>query len=503
VAAGADAAERSADPAGERPGRAGTLRGALLGASFVLLLLVGLSRPNAASPDLGVRGWVPALVLPLTLSSAAVTVALWAAYLLGGAGVLAGLLGRRSRPVRWWLPVLLALLALLALPFGSADHVNYAAYGRIFLQGGDPYVVSPIGWHGGVDPITSHVEAPWTTEPSVYGPMATVLQAFSAAAGGDHLRQVVWVWQVLVVLAWLGVRWLLLGVLDGSARRRVDVAWTLNPLVFGVGVLGAHVDVIGTVFAVAAVWLAFRWTGLGGAGACGAAAALAGCTKFTYAITGVAVLAAWWAVRDRRWSPRGVGSLVGAAAVVTAVLHAWMGPHVYDQLLRSRRSVSLATPWRALLDGLSGSLGSGSTRTLVSYSAMALAVVLALALLRLTAPRGAGGGAEQALRFAMVLSAAYVLAAPYSLPWYGLLAWAGLPAVAGGLVDVALLAQLAAMALAYVPGRVLGMSAQVQSVTLGVRRHVVPWVVGAVWVALIVAAARRGTARGPAPRPRG
>jgi hypothetical protein len=333
--------------------------------------------------------------------------------------------------------------------------------------------------------------------------MATVLQAFSAAAGGDHLRQVVWVWQVLVVLAWLGVRWLLLGVLDGSARRRVDVAWTLNPLVFGVGVLGAHVDVIGTVLAVAAVWLAFRWTGLGGAGACGAAAALAGCTKFTYAITGVAVLAAWWAVRDRRWSPRGVGSLVGAAAVVTAVLHAWMGPHVYDQLLRSRRSVSLATPWRALLDGLSGSLGSGSTRTLVSYSAMALAVVLALALLRLTAPRGAGGGAEQALRFAMVLSAAYVLAAPYSLPWYGLLAWAGLPAVAGGLVDVALLAQLAAMALAYVPGRVLGMSAQVQSVTLGVRRHVVPWVVGAVWVALIVAAARRGTARGPAPRPRG
>ncbi len=504
MAAGADAAERPAAASDRGPGRPGAGRAALLGAAFGLLLLVGLSRPDAASPDLGPGGWVPALVLPLTLGSAAVTAVLWAAYLLGGAGVLAGLRRRLPPPSGWWLPGLLAVLALLALPFGSADHVNYAAYGRIFLHGGDPYVVSPIGWHGGTDPITSHVEAPWTTQPSVYGPMATLLQAFSAAVGGDHLRQVVWVWQVLVVLAWLGVRWLLLRMLDGSARRRVDVLWTLNPLVFGVGVLGAHVDIIGTAFAVTAVWLAFRSRGLGGAAASGVAVALAGCTKFTYAVAGLAVLAAWWVVKDPRWSVPGIGSLVGAAAVVTAVLHAWMGPHVYDQLLRSRRSVSLATPWRALLDGLTGSLGAGATRTLVSFLAMALAGVLAWAVLRLTAVRGAGGGADQALRWCAVLSAAYVLAAPYSLPWYGPLAWAGLPAVAGGLVDRALLAQLTAMAVAYVPGRVLGMTASVQSVTLGARRHAAPWVVAAVWVVILAAAARRGRVPGrPGPRPRG
>ena len=33
-----------------------------------------------------------------------------------------------------------------------------------------------------------------------------------------------------------------------------------------------------------------------------------------------------------------------------AALHLWAGPHVYDQLLRSRQAVSLATPWRPLLE---------------------------------------------------------------------------------------------------------------------------------------------------------
>src|SRR5664279_1735209 len=108
----------------------------------------------------------------------------------------------RAHPWIW--PVGLGALALLTAPIGSADHINYAAYGRIAAQGGDPYVVAPITWAGGLDPVTSAVQPPWTTTPSVYGPFATALQTLSSLVGPDNLRQTVWVWQLLIVAAWLG-----------------------------------------------------------------------------------------------------------------------------------------------------------------------------------------------------------------------------------------------------------------------------------------------------------
>jgi hypothetical protein len=51
-----------------------------------------------------------------------------------------------------------------------------------------------------------------------------------------------------------------------------------------------------------------------------------------------------------------------------------------------------------------------------------------------------------------------------------------------------LLVRLTAYALAYVPGRVLGMSEQVQALTLGYRRGVAPWIGWAVVLALVLAA---------------
>ncbi len=66
-----------------------------------------------------------------------------------------------------------AVLAAFVPPLGSADHLSYAAYGRIAAAGGDPYSVPPVDWAGGHDPVTSAVEPPWTRTPSVYGPVAT------------------------------------------------------------------------------------------------------------------------------------------------------------------------------------------------------------------------------------------------------------------------------------------------------------------------------------------
>jgi hypothetical protein len=465
----------------------------LVTASFGLLLLVGVAGPSAAKPGLGPRGWAPG-ELSWSPTSAVVTTILWAAYVIGALGVGAGLLGGRATGavLRWRWPLLLALLALATSPFGSADHTNYAAYGRIAAQGGDPYLTPPSAWAGGGDPVTSLVEPPWTDTVSVYGPFATLLQSLCSHLGGASMRETVWCWQVLVVLSWLAVRALLLRT--SASPRRVDVLWTLNPVVFGIGVLGGHVDLVASALALAAVVAAARSPLLAGA-----LAGLAVSSKVTYGAAGLAVLIAWWTGQRREFPWRAVRLVAGALAVAVP-LHLWAGPHVYDQLGAARRSISLATPWRLLYRLLVGPLGGGTTRTLVSWFAVALALGLLVVLARATRRLAPATTTSQAARWTLVVSAAYSLAAPYSLPWYDLLTWATLPVLAASALDAVLLLRLSAMAVAYVPGRVHGMSAAVERVTLVVRKDVVPYAVLLVWGWLTLVAAG-GWRRSSAPRP--
>lgn len=515
-----------------------------MGGAVALLLGVALTGPNAAKPDLR-AGWPLDGLLPWAPSSGVVTALLWSAYAVGALAVVVGL----RRPVRaggrgWLLG--LAAAALVAAPMGSGDHLNYAAYGRILLGGGDPWVESPSSWAGGDDPITSAVEEPWRTEPSVYGPVATALFGLAARVGGDDLRLVVLAWQVVVVAAWLGVRWGLRRLVGPDAHARVDVLWTLNPLVLSVGLFGAHVDTVAAALAVGALVALGRGGAVGGSRSgpvsvagpvlAGVAVALAGACKFTYLVVGLAIAVALVlgargasgatdAASARGW--RGVALLLAGAVPTLVLVHAWAGGHVYDQVGRARSSVSLATPWRPVLEALRPELGNATTRSLITVGAAVLAIVLAVLLARATRPGEAGaasvdastvaagpsvdaagaarpvGAPDIAVRAAWltaVLSTAYSLAAPYTLPWYDLLAWAMLPAVAAGLLDGVLLARLLVIAAAYVPGRVLGVSADVEQLTLGVRRAVAPWLQLALWVATVVLALRAARpARSPRP----
>ncbi|WP_377639042.1 hypothetical protein [Oryzobacter terrae] len=499
-------------PGSLQRGPASVARLVLLVASVGMLLVVGLVEPHAAQPDLAPRGWAPGVLLPVALSPAAVTALLWAAYVAGAGAVALGLSRRVGALRSWAVPAALGALALVTTPFGSADHVSYLAYGRILVTGGDPWTERPVDWGGGADPVTSRVEAPWTEEPSVYGPFGTLLHGLSALVGGDDLREGVWVWQLLVVLSWLAVRVLLRRVLPEDAHGRVDVLWTLNPLVLGVGVLGAHIDVVAAALVVAAVAVAGRWPGPVGALGSGVVAALAGSTKVTYAVVAVGLLVAWWVTghRGAGWA-RLAGAHVAGVVVAGAALHVWAGPHVYDQLLRSRQAVSLAMPWRPLLEWGRDTIGNQPTRLAISIAAAVLAVVLAGCLLRLTRParrdqaapavdpvpegrlEKRSGTGVVALWVTACLALAYSLAAPYSLPWYDLLAWCALPALRAGPVDLLALVRLLALALAYVPGRVLGMTPGVEELTLGVRRGVVPWVGLALWAVVIAAGVRRGS----------
>lgn len=517
------------------------VRQVLLVVSFGLLLVVGLALPHAAAPNLAPRGWAPGNLLPITLGPALVTATLWTAYALGAIAIVLAVTGRVGRTGELPRPVVavLAVAAALTTPFGSGDHVSYAAYGRILALGDNPWLTSPNTWRGGTDPVVSRVEAPWTEEPSVYGPFATLLQGLTSHGGGDNLRQTVWLWQLIVIASWLAVRWALRRILPGR-EGRIDVVWTANPLVFSVGVLGAHVDMVSTALVVLAIWAAHRYVGLGGAALAGTFAALAVSSKFTYAVVLLALLLAF---KDRRFARGGV--LLGATAVVAGALQVWGGPHVYDQIGRSARAVSLASPWRWFLE----LLGGGPTvRLVISVLAALLAIAFALALARLIQPHrltspvaptspgastslvasadsvaltttfadargevaelsgGVGAGVSEgarALAWVVVLAGAYALAAPYSLPWYDVNVWAGLPAVTVVGVDLVLLARLWVMSIAYVPGRVLGMTPGVEDVTMTVRTRVAPALLLIVWGWLIRSAVRAGSRRQRADRPEG
>jgi len=493
----------------------------LLLSSLAALLVVGLAGASAAAPGLGPRGWAPGTV-GLHLSPAAVTAVLWAAYLLGAFAVGWGLVRPSVQPPRGAWVIALGIGALLTCPFGSADHTNYAAYGRITAQGGDAYAVPPVTWAGGHDPVTGAVEPPWTMTPSIYGPFATLLQAAASLVAGANLRQTVWVWQLLVVAAWLVVRRVLLHVAaDPGERRRVELLWTWNPVLFGVAVLGAHVDVLACALALAALVVAARapW-------GAGLLLGLVVGTKVTYAVVGLAILWSWRHRAHRDLVRRTLELVLGALAVLVP-LHLWAGRHVFDQLLQARRSVSLATPWRLAVELLTGPVSSTAVRSLVSLAAAAVTVVLALMLAVILrsggspAPTPGQHGADRrledrrpedhrlevagSLRATFVLGTAYTLGAPYSLPWYDALTWATLPLVAATALDLVLLGRSAVIALAYVPGRVVGLTPGVQDVTLGFRRHAAPYVGLLAWALIVAIARRTGAAVGRAPaspRPR-
>ena len=379
-------------PASEQPraSRLDALVPWLLGASFALLLTVGVLGDSAATPPLGTRGWAPG-ALPWSPGSGLVSGGLAAAYVLGGVGLALNL--RAPRPVPTRILAILGVGALLTRPFGSADHTNYAAYGRILGAGGNPWTESPIAWAGGHDPVTSLVQPPWQETPSVYGPIATILQWAAAGIGGDNLRQIVWVWQCLIVLVWLAGRWLLRRLFPDRPGV-VDALWTVNPLLFGTGVLGVHVDLLATVLTVGALVL-LRRAGVGAAVAAGLIIGAAIAVKVTAgvvllaAVVGVVVEArrtrAGW--RDPVWR---AAALVLGAALVALPAHLWAGAHVYDQLGRSRRAISLATPWRKVYEWSGALVAGDGERSVVFAAACVLCLVLAVAAWRAGMCRLAG-----------------------------------------------------------------------------------------------------------------
>ncbi|MEW9267654.1 hypothetical protein AB1207_23175 [Kineococcus endophyticus] len=452
-------------------------------------LVVAVLGPSAAAPPLGAG--VGALDLGRHPSSATVSVLMALSVLAGGAGLAGGVLAvsRGWRPRRFLvLAGVGALLLVLVPPVGSADHLSYAAYGRIAALGGDPYSQPPDTFAGGTDPVASAVRDPWRSTTSVYGPVGGLLMALCSVVGGDSVRTTVWAWQVLLLLAWALVAVVGHRVLrdvgdEGRERAWFAVLFAANPLLLTVGLGGAHADVLAGAAAVLALVLAARSPVLAGV-----ALAVAVGTKLPYGVVAVGIVVAALSVRPAARRPT-VGWLlrgVLAALVVLVPAHLWAGVHVYDQTRTASRFVSLATVWRPLVE-------AGLPRVLLLPGTALVVLVVAVlwwpVLVR-------GGELQRAAGASAVVAAGYLLGAAYELPWYDLLLWGSLAlAVAAGprsarLLVLVLAARLTLLALAYVPGLVDGMSPVVQAVTLGYRREVGPWVAWAALLAVVVCGVR-------------
>jgi hypothetical protein len=237
-------------------GRAGLVA---IGASIACTFAVAVAGPSVMEPALPGQPGQPPWSLGLHPSPYLV-VALTAAGL--AAGTLGLVLVLRAMRAGWSVPprvvVVAGLAAAAALtlvpPFGSSDHLSYAAYGRMLVTGHNPYTTTPVQLAALGDPVARAVQD-WSTSPSVYGPLATAIQALASLIGGTSVRLTVFGLGLANLAAFSGTALLLHRMMRGYPARQLQAAvlWAANPLLLQVLVAGAHVDTQAVVFAVAAV----------------------------------------------------------------------------------------------------------------------------------------------------------------------------------------------------------------------------------------------------------
>jgi hypothetical protein len=524
-------------------GRAGL---AATAASIALTLAVGLAGPSAMEPALpagpgqpgqpGQHGQPPwAFGLHL---SPYLAIGLAAAALVAGTAGLGLCLSalRRGWTVSPRAVLAAGLMTATAMalipPFGSSDHVSYAAYGRMVVTGHNPYLTSPAMLAASGDPVARAVQD-WRASPSVYGSLATGGQALASWIGGDSARLTVFVLSLLGLAAFAGTGLLLHLLTRGSRARqlRAGLVWTLNPLLLQVLVAGAHVDSQAIVFAVAAIAIfalgmpsagTASLRGFGVAAAAGAVAGLAFAVKLSYVLVAaglvVAALLTWWpragtGPRARRWRPLAlaVGGVTAGFLVSAAASAAPWGLGSVDPALRAGSFVSIGSPWRAVRSGLRLLTGEGAANDLVKAGAIVLAVLLLALFTRPLLALAAGPATlitlAAACSFALVF--AWLVAWPYVLPWYdglawallALLPWAPLPwaALPWAALDWLVLARTAALAFGYLPARGIALPAGLGWLQSVVRTGVTPVILLAITAALIVVL-RRG--RGSVPTTR-
>jgi hypothetical protein len=454
----------------ESAGRAGLIA---IGASVAGTFAVAVAGPSVMEPALPGRPGQPPWSFGLHPSpylAVGLTAAALAAGTVGLVLVLRAVRGGWSVPARAVLVAgLLAAVALtLVPPFGSSDHLSYAAYGRMLVTGHNPYTTTPAQLAALGDPIARAVQD-WARSPSVYGPLATAIQALAALAGGTSVRLTVFVLGLANLAAFAGTALLLHRMTRGNPawQLRAALLWAANPLLLQVLVAGAHVDSQAVVFGVAAVAVMYEARAEVSAPRAALAGALVGlgfAIKVTIALVGLGLALA--VVRRARRQPgplwrRQWPALAGLAAgfaVTAGAAVAIGGSAMLRQSTQASDMVSIGSPWRVIRTIIQLAVTGTAATDLVKAGAVVLAVLLAVLLIRGLGPGSAGSrAAYPAVVFALVM--AWLFAWPYVLPWYDALAWALLalvPLAPGGAAEALgwiVLARTAALGFGYLPAR--------------------------------------------------
>jgi hypothetical protein len=494
------------------PGRAGPAGRAgliAIGVSVAGTFAVAVAGPSVMEPALPGRTGQPPWSFGLHPSpylAVSLTAASLAAGTLGLVLVLRAVRGGWSVPARAVLVagLLVAVALTLVPPFGSSDHLSYAAYGRMLVTGHNPYTTTPAQLAALGDPVARAVQD-WSGSPSVYGPLATAIQALASLAGGTSVRLTVFVLGLGNLAAFAGTALLLHRMTrqHPAWQLRAALLWAAYPLLLQVLVAGGHVDSQAVVFGVAAVAV---MSGAGSGPRAAAAGVLVGlgfAVKVTIALVGLGLALAvvlragpGWRRQWRQLWPLLAG--LGAGFAVTAgTAVAIGGSAMLRQSSQASDMVSIGSPWRVIRTVIHLAVAGTAATDLVKAGAVALAVLLAVLLIRGLGP---DRGAYPAVAFALAL--AWLLAWPYVLPWYDALGWALLPLVplaSGGAAEALgwiLLARTAALGFGYLPARQADATLPsglgwLQPV---IRHGVTPVVLaaGTVWLVILMVRACRG-----------
>lgn len=497
------------------------------------MMAVGLSGPSSAVPKMGPRQMSPPYFTWLRLSDLQVTAGLWAALVIGVAGLAFGFMGLRRRsapdPRRLILAGAVAAGLLTVIPpVGSTDLMDYATYGRMAVLGHNPHRMTPLQLRRLGDPVAQRSSTAWRKKPSVYGPVATVTQAAAAGLGGASAGAITFWLKVWSALAFLATA-LALDRLVGGGRRgriRAHLLWTVNPLMLWQLIAGGHIDGLAACLAIMAYLLGLRairaaraarelpeateQTGeQGTAQAPGSpsasgtlpamqpaarvprmrpaagvwAPAIAGGMligaaigiKPPFALVGVALVVAAWR------SPRVlVAGALGAATVLLPAL-LLVGSDMAAALSGRGQRSSWISPWRAATQHLSWNPPDWA----FSWGVLGVTLVAAAILLRGLPP---GAPHLLGIRPAMALCLAWLISTHVYYPWYDAMVIPLLALYPASRLDWIELGRVAVASLAYLPGVVFTLQPEWLGTLTnrGIREVVTPGTLLALSVVLLV-----------------
>jgi hypothetical protein len=397
---------------------------AVSGAGLLLGMIVGATAPNAETIPL--RLPLSYLLPPLGHSETNVVIAsvlLYAGDVLACLG-LAGMLWAHSQG---WRPnprhLLLASAAIVAVmvsltPVGSSDTGSYAAYGRIAALGGNPYVTNPLAFLGPHSAYTHAVGTLWKSQPSVYGPFATVIQSFAASIGGPHVSLTVWTLMILNGIVFVGVGFLLLKTSDDPVRA--TLFWTANPVLIQQLVSGGHLDTLVAAAAICAIQVARRVSGTGGDVLIGVLIGLACGIKINAVLIGLGL--AWPLLRRREWMR--TTRITVVALITVALQYAPYGLVALKPIFGGLKLATLPSPWR-VLELIGAPFGAETTMaTIMGFLWPVAMIIVAWFVYRRIASDQPG---EVVAPFA--LTYAWILVAPWVFAWYTGIAWVALTQV--------------------------------------------------------------------------